>query len=753
MRGWPARPAMKPQRRREALTAIGIALAAAMLSSAIVLAVGLGDGFNRSARAADLPDVIVRFDPQPRKRVAARIRALPDIATFSTRAEFTGVGIGANGHSDGDASAEVVGPGRRGYAIVAGHDVSSRFGEVVIERGIAQAWDVHLGQRLRIRGLGALRVVGFAEAPDDVGYPLAVPRVYLSQAALESAVGGQPNPEVNVAEIWLRDPRYLNEVLVQARTTSYGLRGVRIITRSGVRVLLDQAAGIVIDLLVALSLFALATAGVMLAASARAEVQRRLKTIGISRAVGASRLHLVSEQARDAAVVAVPAATVGLIAGVLATTGPTDHLLIMLNELPAGTGLVLPLAAGWLVSASIPVLATAWPAWRAASRPPVDLLQGAGIDAGRRRRLRTWRGAGLTALGARLVVARRGRLAATVLTLGASTAFVLLLLALASALSALETDPSALGKRYQLTASLPADAVSRVRAISGVQAAAPRYEVQAVDSFSLGETIDVIAYPGNHTIFEAPPLTSGRRLRGEGQAEVGAGLADALGLSQGSTLAIALPTGRELRLRVAGVVSSLDHDGRVAYIPAAPLLKEDPTAPEQIAIRLDPGANQAAVSAALSKLGAPPAPAAGATARGVPLVDTLRTILRVVAIVDGLVCLYALLQTCAITLQERRSTVAVLRATGAGFLAVSRLLLGVVLALVLPAAVLGIVIERLVLGPALANLAVNYATLELGAGLSQIAVVVVGLLVACVIAVVWVTRRATTETVVQGLSG
>ena len=346
MRGWPARPALKPQRRRAALTAIGIALAAAMLSSAIVLAVGLGDGFNRSARAADLPDLIVRFDPQPRKRVAARIRALPDIATFSTRAEFTGVGIGANGHSDGDASAEVVGPGRRGYAIVAGHDVSSRFGEVVIERGIAQAWDVHLGQRLRVRGLGALRVVGFAEAPDDVGYPLAVPRVYLSQAALESAVGGQPNPEVNVAEIWLRDPRYLNEVLVQARTTSYGLRGVRIITRSGVRVLLDQAAGIVIDLLVALSLFALATAGVMLAASARAEVQRRLKTIGISRAVGASRLHLVSEQARDAAVVAVPAATVGLIAGVLATTGPTDRLLIMLNELPAGTGAGPPARGG-----------------------------------------------------------------------------------------------------------------------------------------------------------------------------------------------------------------------------------------------------------------------------------------------------------------------------------------------------------------------------------------------------------------------
>ena len=737
------------------MTATGIALAAAMLSSAIVLSIGLGDGFTRSARAADLPDLIVRFDPQALQRVAARIRALPDIAAFSTRAEFTGVGIGANGHRDGDASAEVVGAGRRGYAIVAGHNVSSRFGQVVIERGLAQAWNVHLGQRLRIKGLGSMRVVGFAEAPDDVGYPLAVPRVYLSEAALESAFGGQPNPQVNVAEIWLRDPRYLNEVLVQARTTSYGLRGVRIITRSGVRVLLDQAAGIVIDLLVALSLFALATAGVMLAASARAEVQRRLKTIGISRAVGASRVHLVSEQARQAAVVAVPAATVGVVGGVLVTIGATDRLLIMLNELPSGTGLILPLAAGWLVSTSIPVLATAWPAWRAASRPPVALLQGAGLDGGRghRLRFRASHRAGLTTLGARLVAARRSRLAATVLTLGASTAFVLLLLALASALSALETDPAALGKRYQLTASLPANAVGQIRAIPGVQDAAPRYEVQALDSFSLGETIDVIAYPGNHTTFESPPLTGGRRLSGNGEAEVGAGLADALGLGPGSTLAIALPTGRELRLRVAGVVSSLDHDGRVAYIPAAPLLKDDPNAPEQIAVRLDPGADQAAVSDALTKLGALPAPATGATARGVPLVETLRTILRVVAIVDGLVCLYALIQTCAITLQERRSTVAVLRATGAGFAAVARLLIGVVLALVIPAAVLGILIERLVLGPALAKLAASYATLELSAGLSEIAAVIVGLLVACAIAVLWVTRRATSETVVEGLSG
>jgi ABC-type lipoprotein release transport system permease subunit len=746
------RRGLRPRRRRALLTAVGIALAAAMLSTAVVIADGLGDGFSRAARAADLPDVIVRFDPQSYAQVAGRLRALPDIAAFSTRSEFTGVGIEANGHHSDQASAEVVGPGRLGYAIVAGRNVSSRFGEVVVEKGVAQAWGITLGGTLSVQELGPLRVVGFAEAPDDVGYPLGVPRFYLSQAAIDAHFGPDRNPQVSVAEIWLRDPRYLDEVLVQARTTSFGLHGLRFVTRSGVRVLLDQAAGIVIDLLVALSLFALATAGVMLAASARAEVQRRLKTIGISRAVGAPRGHLVFVQVVESAAVAIPAASLGVAAGALASVGSSDRLLTMLNEPPPGSGLILPLAAAWLLSVAIPMAAAAWPAWRAAGQAPVQLLRGAGIASGRRRSGHRRRRAGLGVLGARLVAARPGRLVATVLTLGTSVAFVLLLLALATALSALETDPGALGKRYQLTATLPAARTGEVRALPGVEAAAPRYEVEAVDSFSLGETIDVIGYPGDHTVFEAPPLTAGRRLRGSDEAEVGAGLADALGLTPGSTLAIALPSGAELRLRVAGVVSSLDRDGRVAYVPAAALLRLDPGAPEQIAVRLAPGADPSTVSAALIRLGAIPTPASGATARGVPLVDTLRTILRAVAIVDGLVCLYALVQTCALTLQERRRTVAVLRATGAGASAVRRLLAGVVLALVIPSALLGILVERVVLGPAVANLAANYATLELGADDTQMAAVLAGLLCAGLLAVLWVTRQAIAEPVVTGLA-
>ena len=743
---------LRRRRRRTLLSALGVALAAAMLSTSAVLAIDLGGGFDRAVRASDLPDIIARFDPVSRARVLARISALPGLAAYATRMEFPKVRIAARGHSSDQTSAEVIGPGRRGYAIVGGRDVSARPGQVVVERGLAQAWGVRLGDRLYVGGVGPQRVVGFAQSPDNVSYPLAVPRIYLSERALDARFGPDPHPQANVAELWLRDPAQLNTVLVQARMTSFGLRGLRLVTRSGVRVLLDQAAGIVIDLLVALSLFALATAAVMLAASARVEVARRIRSLGVGRALGAGRTYLAAGPALEAGLIAVPAATAGTLLGLLAATIPGDRLLILLNQPPAGPGLILPLAGVWALSVGLPVLASAWPAARAASRSPIALLRGDGLTparAGRRRRGAA--AGGLVRLGARLLTARPLRFAATLGTLGASVAFVLLLLALAAALSTLETDPQALGKRYQLTAALGAELTPQVRALPGVADAAPRYELRALDAFSLGETIDVVGYPGDHTSLEAPPLTQGRRLRGRGQTEVGAGLADALGLAPGSTLALLLPSGRELRLRVAGVVSSLANDGRVAYVPAAALLAGDPSAPEQVVVRLTPGADANAVNAALTGLGSAPQAASGAVGRGVPLVSTLRTILIVIAVVDGLVCLYALVQSCALTLEERRRTVATLRATGAGPAAVARLLAGVVGALVVPAALIGIALERLVLGPGLSQLAAGYASLDLGAGQTEIAAAAGGLLLAAALAVAWATRRATRAPVVAGL--
>ncbi len=126
---------------------------------------------------------------------------------------------------------------------------------------------------------------------------------------------------MNLAQIWLKDPSQLDAVLVQARMSSYGLTGLSLVTRSGVRLLIDQAAGIVIALLAALSLIALLTAATMLTAAARAEIQRRLHAIGIWRAIGASRGHVARVAALEALLVSVPAAALGVGLGALLAAG------------------------------------------------------------------------------------------------------------------------------------------------------------------------------------------------------------------------------------------------------------------------------------------------------------------------------------------------------------------------------------------------------------------------------------------------
>jgi hypothetical protein len=432
----------------------------------------------------------------------------------------------------------------------------------------------------------------------------------------------------------------------------------------------------------------------------------------------------------------------------LVASGPSSSLLYLLNERPPGFALALPLAGCWVVAVAIPVALSAWPAWRAGARPTAALLSGGELRAGARRH----RGSsGLLGLGGRLVLARRTRLFATLAMLGMSAAFILLMLALASELSSLENDPSALGQRYQLLASLPASDAGRVAALPGVSAASPRYELTAADSFALGETIDVVAYPSHPTTFEDPPLVSGSWLRGEHEAVVGVGLAQVLGLSPGATLALALPSGNEVRFRVVGTVNALEHDGRVAYIPAAALLAADPGAPEQIAVRLDPGASAAIVSGELASSGAASSPTATVTGKGQTLVSALTAILRAVAVVDGLVCLYTLVQALALVAVERRETIAVLRACGAGRAGVQQLLAGAAVVVVVPAVVIGVLLERVVLGPAMSRIAENYATLPLGASTEVIAVVVLGLLALAAVAVLWVSRQAAREPIVAGL--
>ena len=99
------------------------------------------------------------------------------------------------------------------------------------------------------------------------------------------------------------------------------------------------------------------------------------------------------------------------------------------------------------------VAAATWPAWRAARRPPVEILRGGDLARPLRRRARPVRptlGGGLFALGVRFATAARGRWIAAVATIAVCAGVVTLMLALASLLERLREDPGTVGKRYQL---------------------------------------------------------------------------------------------------------------------------------------------------------------------------------------------------------------------------------------------------------------------------------------------------------------
>jgi ABC-type antimicrobial peptide transport system permease subunit len=747
---------LRRDRTRALLAAGGIAAATAMVAAAATLVFALATGFDRTAARAGLPEVTARFAPATVAAVAAHIDSLANVRRVAYRFEATNAGIEASGNF---ANGTVVGvlPGPRGYAVTSGGDVA-RSGEAVVEPGLARAWRLRPGATVTLSGPGGTfteRVVGTGIAPDSVAYPLTRnPRVYVT---IDDArkLGGA-GPAVNTALLWVDDPSQLPVTLELARAATYGVSQLSFVTRAGFRQLIGRAAGIVIALLVAFSLVALAAAGIMLAAASAAEVQRRREAIGILRTFGATPGHVAAGYAAEAALVAAPAAAVGAVGGWLAVGGPAAHLLEVLNELmPGAPAIAALLAACWLAVVVLVAAATWLPARRAGTRPVVDSLREADVVATPRRIPLP----ALAGFGARLALARPLRAAALVAVLAASTAVVLLILTIASVLNGLQQNAQTLGKRYQLVVPAGGNALARARAIPGVALAAQRYETDAVDSFDLGETFRFVSYPGDIARFEAPPLSTGRRVRTAGEADVGLGLAQALGLDVGSLLAAQLPSGTEVRFRVVGIVQALRDQGLVAYVQPQRLLAATPDMSTDVVIKLRAHDDLERVRSAFARHGlyanrsggiSEDSGFTGAEGR-TAFLDVLATLLRSVAFLDGLVCVYALAQMLALLARERRRAVAVLRAIGASRAQVLALFAGAALLVAGIATPIGIALERFVLGPGVGALAISYVTLPLRAGAPEVGIVISGVAVAIAVTAGWATRTATAGAIVRPL--
>ncbi|MGI8727456.1 MAG: FtsX-like permease family protein [Solirubrobacterales bacterium] len=739
---------LRARRGRAALAAAGTFAAAIMVGTAATISYGLGTGFERATERADLPDLIARFSQTPTEDVRRRVEGLANVDGASYRLERLDLGIASRADFTDRTAIQVVDSGRRGCAIVDGSDLDGSPGEIVVERGLADEWGLSVGDPLRVDTLGETRIVGIAVAPDDVAYPLASrARTWVSRDWLPEFFtdGGEVS---NLAMLWARDPAQLEPLLVQARSASYGLENLRLITESGVRTLVSQAGGIVIALLVAFSLVALGAAAVALGASARVDVQRRIRSIGVMRAVGISRAGVARRYALDALLIALPAGALGIGLGAAVAYAPSSRLLSILSELAPGGALILPLAGALALVVGIVVAATAWPAWRAAGQPPARVLAGGEISG-------SPRGGGGPGgpfgLGLRLASAKRLRTGGTALIVAAAASVVLLMVGLATFLDDLQNDPGTIGRNYEISADLGPDSVEEVRQIDGVAEVAPRYQVDALDSFQLTETVRLIGLPADGAELEAPPLDEGRRVANPSEIEVGRGLADALGLRPGATLAAQLPSGEEARFTVVGIVSAIDNDGRLGYVRASRL--EDAGGEVELAVKLAGGADPDAVRADLVALGASPSSAADGAGRDQKFLGILADVLRVVAGVNGLIALYILVQALAAVAIERRSVIAVLRSSGADRRAITTVLAGTALVIVAVAAPLAVFGERLLLGPLVADLAAGYASPDLAAGLLGSLGLVAGMVVIALIAASWVAGRAEREPIAGALRG
>lgn len=789
--------------RRQVLALLGVIAAATMVGASVTIAATLNGGFDRTAQRAGLPDVLATFSPVQKAQVAHVVSELPNIRGASYYYERGGVRF-SDGHNY--ASAKLYGftpGGRHGYGIVAGHDVDGP-GQVVVEAGIARSWHLHVGQFVSLQYYRQenLRIVGIAISPETVAYPLTnSPHVYADIADARRIEAVAPGL-VDGVDLWLADPRLVDMTLAQARSASFGVRGLQLVTRNGLRLLIGQAAGIVIAVVVAFSLIALLVACVMLSAAAAAEVQRRLTALGLLRAVGVSARTLVGAAAVEATMFALPAVSLGVLGGWLAVQGSANRLLDSLNQLPPGSSLAVLLAASIVALTLLVVAATCWPAWRATRRSPVEVLRGG--DVGHSARNLPLPPV-FPLLGVRLVLARPARAAATVTVVGFAVSVVLTILTIATVLQNLNTQPLSVGKRYQLVVYAPASQLQQIRKLPGVAAATPFLSLEVADSYALDEpfTLEVFGAPPQD--YEAPPLVAGDFPRRANEAEVGVGLAEALGLHPGGALAVQLPDGREVRFRIAGIVQALEDQGRVAYVQSPALLGIGKTGPTpspprrgatgwegptgagptgtpfrrggpptvhgnlggfgifqystQIAVKLRPGASAAAVTAALARKGHPSSSSGGIAgqsvqgwaARSSGFIGILVALLRTVAILDACVCLYAVGQALALTSQERRRALAVIRAQGAGRLHLFAVFGVVAGFLVLLAWALAALLERWAVAPGVAHLAASYVVLALAAGGQLLLLTLGGLLLGAAVVSALLVRSILRQPVVTGL--
>ncbi|HWM11796.1 MAG TPA: FtsX-like permease family protein, partial [Solirubrobacteraceae bacterium] len=675
---------LRERRLQTALTGLVVGIAACALLITLHLRDVMSEPFDDVMRGTNGAHVIVSGPPA----AVAEAAALPEVAEAAAPRRLVPVSSGdaAGGRlvvSALPADAAIDRP------LVTDGRLPQGAGEVALLAPLATGAGRRPGDEMRLGG-ERLEVVGVAITAIPSADAWVAPEQAAELVPAPPEEGDRPRSSARESDVAaglrLRDPEAATEVAQQLAANGRLRVGDWLEARSD----FTDDARRNFAILASSTVLALLATGFTLATAIGGRAIADRRRIGLLRSVGVTPAGVTTLLVGHYVAIALLAAPVGLLTGRLLAPALLDDSLGMLGMMPPGPP-SLPLAFVVLLLVLLAVaLACALPAWRAGRLPPVVALQptrGGALRASRAARAaRALRLPVTGTLGAKDAYIRPVRATLTVASLALAAAMVVCVLAFEATIDRLVANPALEGEPWDAEvyteAMRPAEVDRLLASVPELRVVGRRYNFPAVAEGIVLETRAIDGPPGDFA-FVVP---DGRGVRRAGEVTLGRAALDALGVAIGDTVELAVD-GRRFEARVVGrhVEPSDDGLGAVTLagtVPAAALGR-----PAWI-LRLDPGADAVAVTAAIDRLGegrlVVDRPADSAAA------NPVRAIVYGVAALLLAIAAINLLTTLLLGVRERRRDLAVLGAVGASRRQLTGTVVSGGLVLAVPAVVVGL---------------------------------------------------------------
>jgi putative ABC transport system permease protein len=562
-----------------ALVALILAAASATLALAVSLRAGAADPYEKIARATNAADVHVvgRGD-------LATLAHAPGVKAAEGPFRLLGVRVRSR-PTNYNIALEGVGarpPRIDRPKLTDGRWLSGAAGEVVLDRPTARHRGVDVGQRLIVMQHGrrsALTVVGIAvSAGED--------RSWVSEDTLAALPPGGDRIG-RLLELQLTD-RDASGAFVDDVRRRYSPDEVDAYDWRDDRQEVTDRTSTSSVVLGSASLAALLAVGFIIANAIGGRILASRRDIGLLKAAGFTPGGVTALFVVENLVVAGAASIVGTALGIALSPlllEPTASLLG--TATPSGLRAVT-VAAGVLGVVAVVCLFTALPAWRAGRLGVLEAIA-LGRTTVSTKPSRAARAATAlhlppaVVLGVKDAFANRSRAAMTIASLALTMGTVIMALGTEATYRRVIKDSSLRAKPYELIVDANDVSADRTRSLLGAQSAklAGTATVVGTTASVPGSPVDVWARALGGDYQRRPyAVRDGRMIAGPGEAIVGRGLLDALGLHVGDRLGLEAE-GTRLNLRIVGRYVEPDNDGRTAIfdrrsVPPAALARFGP---------------------------------------------------------------------------------------------------------------------------------------------------------------------------------